>query len=87
MAQDVLDSASFQAGQGGLATFPAEPTPVPIDYALVPGNLGEVWMGVIANQMFTGDAGIGANQKQRGDARERIWRDSARWRLRGRAWR
>ena len=53
MAQDVLDSASFQAGQGGLATFPAEPTPVPIDYALVPGNLGEVWMGVIANQMFT----------------------------------
>jgi len=53
MAQDVVDSASFQAGQGGLATFPAEPTPVPVNYALVPGNLGEVWMGVIPNQMFT----------------------------------
>jgi hypothetical protein len=53
MAQDLLDSASFQAGQGGMSTFPPEPTPTPIDYALVPGNLGEVWMGVIANQMFT----------------------------------
>jgi hypothetical protein len=53
MAQDLLDSASFQAGQGGLATFPIEPTPTPVDYALVPGNLGEVWMGVIPNQMFT----------------------------------
>jgi hypothetical protein len=53
MAQDLLDSASFQAGQGGMSAFPLEPTPAPIDYALVPGNLGEVWMGVIANQMFT----------------------------------
>ncbi len=25
----------------------------PVNYALVPGNLGEVWMGVIPNQMFT----------------------------------
>jgi hypothetical protein len=53
MAQDLVDSASFQPGQGGLATFPAEPTPNPVDYGLVPGNLGEVWMGVIPNQMFT----------------------------------
>jgi hypothetical protein len=53
MAQDLVDSASFQAGQGGLAVFPAEPTPTPVNYALVPGNLGEVWMGVIPNQMFT----------------------------------
>ena len=53
MAQDVLDSASFQSGQGGLGTFPAEPTPTPVDYGLIPGNLGQVWMGVIPNQMFT----------------------------------
>lgn len=53
MAQDLLDSASFQSGQGGLTAFPIEPTPIPVDYALVPGNLGEVWMGVIPNQMFT----------------------------------
>lgn len=53
MAQDVVDSASFQTGQGGLTVFPVEPTPTPVDYALVPGNLGEVWMGAIPNQMFT----------------------------------
>jgi hypothetical protein len=53
MAQDLVDSASFQSGQGGLTAFPVEPTPTPVNYALVPGNLGEVWMGVIPNQMFT----------------------------------
>jgi hypothetical protein len=53
MAQDLIDSASFQSGQGGLTTFPTEPPPTPVDYALVPGNLGQVWMGAIPNQMFT----------------------------------
>jgi len=53
MAQDLVDSASFQSGQGGLTTFPTEPTPTAVDYALIPGNLGEVWMGVIPNQMYT----------------------------------
>jgi len=53
MAQDVVDSASFQSGQGGMSTFPAEPTPGAVDYALVPGNLGQVWMGVITNQLLT----------------------------------
>jgi hypothetical protein len=53
MAQDLIDSASFQNGQGGLTAYPVEPTPTVVDYALVPGNLGEVWMGVIPNQMFT----------------------------------
>ena len=53
MAQDLLDNASFQTGQGGMTVFPLEPAPTPVDYALVPGNLGEVWMGVIPNQLFT----------------------------------
>jgi hypothetical protein len=53
MAQDVLDSASFQSGQGGLSAFPAEPTPTAADYALIPGNLGEVWMGASPNRMLT----------------------------------
>ena len=53
MAQDLLDSASFQTGQGGMTTFPVEPTPTAVDYGLIPGNLGQVWMGVIPNQMFT----------------------------------
>ena len=53
MAQDVVDSASFQSGQGGLTVFPAEPAAGAVDYGLVPGNLGQVWMGVIPYQMFT----------------------------------
>jgi hypothetical protein len=53
MAQDVVDSAAFQSGQGGMTVFPLEPAPEAVDYGLIPGNLGQVWMGVIPNQMFT----------------------------------
>lgn len=53
MAQDLVDSASFVSGQGALTAFPTEPAPQPVDYGLVPGNLGQVWMGVIPNQMLT----------------------------------
>ena len=53
MAQDLVDSTSFLAGQGGLTVFPVEPTPTAVDYSPVPGNLGQVWMGVLPNQMFT----------------------------------
>jgi hypothetical protein len=52
-AQDIVDSASFSANQGGLAAFPAEPTVAAYSYSPVPGNLGEVWLGVIANQFLT----------------------------------
>lgn len=53
MAQDLVDSASFQTGQGGLTAFPAEPTPTSVDYGLIPGNLGQVWMGAFPSQMLT----------------------------------
>lgn len=53
LAQDVVDSASFQSGQGGLTAFPTEPAPTAVDYGLIPGNLGQVWMGVVPNQMLT----------------------------------
>jgi hypothetical protein len=52
-AQDIIDSASFTASQGGVATFPAEPTVGAYSYSPVPGNLGQVWLGVIANQFLT----------------------------------
>jgi hypothetical protein len=52
-AQDILDSASFTTNQGGLTTFPAEPAVGDFSYSPVPGNLGEVWLGVIANQFLT----------------------------------
>ena len=52
-ARDLLDSASFAAGQGGLGQFPAEPTSAGFDYTVVPGHLGQVWMGATPAQFFT----------------------------------
>jgi hypothetical protein len=53
MAQDVLDSASFTAGQGNLTSYPAEPGIGAFDYSIVPGNLGEAWLGTTPAQFFT----------------------------------
>ncbi len=52
-ARDLVDSASFQAGQGGLSSFPAEPTVATFDYTIVPGHLGEVWMGITPAEFMT----------------------------------
>jgi hypothetical protein len=52
-ARDLVDSASFESGEGGLTAFPAEPTAVNFDYTIVPGHLGEVWMGVTEAQFLT----------------------------------
>jgi hypothetical protein len=52
-ARDLVDSASFESGEGGLSAFPVEPTAVDFDYTIVPGHLGEVWMGVTEAQFLT----------------------------------
>jgi hypothetical protein len=52
-SQNLLDSASFTSGQGGLTEYPTEPTQTGFDYTIVPGNLGQVWMGSSPNQFFT----------------------------------
>jgi hypothetical protein len=52
-AQDIVDSASFTSGQGFATTFPPEPAVSAYTYSPVPGNLGEVWLGVIPNQFLT----------------------------------
>ncbi|MDP9114598.1 MAG: hypothetical protein M3O20_13095 [Acidobacteriota bacterium] len=52
-AQDLLDSASFTSGQGGLTQFPGEPASADFDYSIVPGHLGQVWMGATPAQFFT----------------------------------
>ncbi|HEV2198543.1 MAG TPA: hypothetical protein VGR73_01885 [Bryobacteraceae bacterium] len=52
-ARDLIDSASFMSGQGGLTQYPAEPTIANFDYTIVPGHLGEVWMGVTPAQFQT----------------------------------
>jgi hypothetical protein len=53
MAQDLLDSGSFNSGQGTLTTFPAEPALGGFDYSIVPGNMGEAWLGASPSQFFT----------------------------------
>jgi hypothetical protein len=52
-AQDIVDSASFAANQGGTQTFPAEPAVAACSYSPIPGNLGQVWLGVIPNQFLS----------------------------------
>ena len=52
-ARDLLDSASFAAGQGGLTTYPAEPSSAGYDYTVVPGHLGQVWMGATPTRFYT----------------------------------
>lgn len=52
-ACDVADTTSFQPGQGGLTAFPAEPNSTGFNYSIVPGHLGEVWLGSAPNQFFT----------------------------------
>ena len=54
LAQDVLDNTSFSGNAGGLQAFPAEPAVAGYDFSVVPGNLGQAWLGVsAANQFFT----------------------------------
>ncbi len=52
-AQDLLDSSSFQSGQAGLAAFPPEPAVARLNYSIIPGHLGQVWLGSIPNRFFT----------------------------------
>ncbi len=53
LAQDVLDSSSFSAGEASLQSFPAEPALAAFDYSIVPGNLGQAWLGTTASEFFT----------------------------------
>jgi hypothetical protein len=52
-AQDLIDSSSFIEGQGGQGTFPSEPALDGFGYSPVPGNLGQVWLGVAPNRFFS----------------------------------
>jgi len=52
-AMDVLDSASFVAGEGGLAQFPVEPETAPSPHSIIPGHLGQVWFGESPDRLYT----------------------------------
>jgi hypothetical protein len=52
-AQDVLDTSSFSSGTGQLQSFPSEPALDAFDYSIVPGNMGQAWLGTSPAQFFT----------------------------------
>ena len=52
MAQDLIDSASFAPGSGQLTAFPIEPTLEAFNYAIVPGNMGEAWLGLYSHPIL-----------------------------------
>jgi hypothetical protein len=53
IAKDLIDSSSFESGDAGLTSFPAEPALCGIDLSVVPGNLGQIWLGAIQQQFLT----------------------------------
>ncbi len=53
MAQDVVDSTSFTSGAADLSSFPAEPALGSFDYTIVPGSLGQAWLGTPESEFFT----------------------------------
>ena len=52
-SKDLLDTTSFTSGQGGLTSYPTEPVDAGFDYTIVPGHLGQVWMGALPTRFFT----------------------------------
>jgi len=52
-AQELADSSSFAADIGGLVSFPQEPALEAFDYSLVPGHMGQAWLGSSPERFFT----------------------------------
>ncbi|MGI8745537.1 MAG: phage tail tube protein [Bryobacteraceae bacterium] len=52
-ASDLIDSVSFENGQAGLSAFPDEPTVGPLNYSIIPGHLGQVWLGSQPSEFLT----------------------------------
>jgi hypothetical protein len=50
--RELIDSKTFETGQGGLTGFPAEP-PIAGQFSLIPGSLGEAWLGALPTQFHT----------------------------------
>ncbi len=53
-ARDLVDNVSLLDGSSaGLSFFPPEPAQGGFDYSIVPGHLGQVWLGTVPNRFFT----------------------------------
>jgi hypothetical protein len=70
LAQDVVDSSSFSAGAAQLQSIPEEPALDAFDYSIVPGHMGQAWLGTTASQFFT-VTGATITVKNNLDARNR----------------
>ena len=53
LAQDLLDSVSFTGGLGQLTSFPEEPELGAFDYSIVPGHMGQAWVGNAPDRFYT----------------------------------
>jgi len=52
-ARDLIDSVSFTQGEGGLASFPEEPNIGEFESNIVPGHLGQAWLGASPERFYT----------------------------------
>lgn len=52
-AADLVDNTSFQSGMAGLSAFPNEPALSSFQYSIVPGHLGQVWLGSLPARFYT----------------------------------
>ncbi len=52
-ARDLVDNSSFESGQCGLSSFPPEPSLTSSSYTIVPGHLGQVWLGSAPDRFYT----------------------------------
>ena len=52
-AQDIIDSSSFSALQGDLPAFPIEPVLGAPPTTIVPGHLGQAWLGAFPTHFLT----------------------------------
>ena len=51
--RDLIDSVSFTAGEGSLSAFPPEPNITDFESNIVPGHLGQAWLGASAERFYT----------------------------------
>jgi hypothetical protein len=52
-ACDITDNRTLTGLDGEPEEFPAEPDSSTFDYSVVPGHLGQVWMGSVSDRFFT----------------------------------
>ncbi len=52
-SRDLIDSASFSEGEGELTNFPMEPALDAFDYTIIPGHLGQAWLGNLPDRFYT----------------------------------